>query len=58
MKKFSGKVAIVTGSSKGIGKAIALELAKQGISVVLNGRNESKLRETEQELKKTHQQCI
>jgi short-subunit dehydrogenase len=58
LKKFSGKVAIVTGSSKGIGKAIALELAKQGISVVLNGRNESKLRETEQELKKTHQQCI
>lgn len=32
----SGKVALVTGSSRGLGKAIALELARQGYSVAVN----------------------
>jgi len=40
---FTGKVAIITGSSMGIGKAIAFLLAKQGIKIVLNGRDEEKL---------------
>ena len=31
-----GKVAIVTGSSRGIGRAIALSLARRGINVVIN----------------------
>ena len=44
--KFQGKVAIITGSSRGIGKAIAIELAKNGASIVLNGRNEQRLQET------------
>ena len=35
------KVAIVTGSSRGIGKAIALGLAKEGASVVIAARSES-----------------
>jgi 3-oxoacyl-[acyl-carrier protein] reductase len=34
-----GKVAIVTGSSRGIGKGIAVELAKRGCSVVINYAN-------------------
>lgn len=34
----SGKSVIVTGSSRGIGKAIALEFAKNGANIVLNGR--------------------
>lgn len=34
-----GKVAIVAGSSQGIGKAIALKLAESGADVVINGRN-------------------
>jgi len=35
----SGRAAIVTGSSTGIGRAIALALAEHGADVVINGRN-------------------
>ncbi|MFN8207466.1 MAG: SDR family oxidoreductase [Bacteroidales bacterium] len=42
----TGKVAIVTGSSKGIGKAIAFELAKLGAFVVINGRDPARLSKT------------
>ena len=34
-KNLSGKVALVTGSSRGIGKAIALRLGRDGASVVV-----------------------
>ncbi len=44
------KVAIVTGSSQGIGKAIAIALAKKGAKVVLNGRNADKLTKAKLEL--------
>src|SRR4030095_7945656 len=36
MSKLSGKVAVVTGGSKGIGAAIAKALAHEGASVVVN----------------------
>ena len=39
------KVAIVTGASRGIGKAIALDLARAGARVFLTARNESELNE-------------
>ena len=52
MNSLDGKVAIVTGSSRGIGKAIAIELAKKGVSIVLNGRNSSRLEQATKELKK------
>ncbi len=36
MTNLNGKVAIVTGGSRGIGAAISMELARQGVKVVLN----------------------
>lgn len=45
------KVALITGSSKGIGKAIAINLAKNGYSVVINCKNSiDKLDETFKEI--------
>jgi 3-oxoacyl-[acyl-carrier protein] reductase len=35
-KPLNGKVAVVTGSSRGIGKAVAIELARRGAKVVVN----------------------
>ena len=43
---FAGKVAFVTGGGEGIGRAIALQFAKHGASVVVSGRTESKIKET------------
>lgn len=40
-----GKVAIITGSSRGIGKATAVKLGEKGCVVILNGRNEKRLNE-------------
>lgn len=42
-KPFSGKAAIVTGSSKGIGRAIAVRLARDGASVALAARDQKAL---------------
>jgi NAD(P)-dependent dehydrogenase (short-subunit alcohol dehydrogenase family) len=48
--KLKNKVAIITGSSQGIGKAIAIALAKKGAKVVLNGRSIEKLTQSKLEL--------
>jgi len=42
VKELSGKIAVVTGGSRGIGKAIALELAENGANVVINYSKDSK----------------
>ena len=47
-----GKVAIITGSSKGIGKAIARGLAEKGAAVVISSRSQDTCDEVVKEFKK------
>lgn len=49
LKKFGGW-AVVTGATDGIGKAYAFELARQGLSLLLVSRTESKLKDTAAEI--------
>ena len=46
-----GKKAIVTGGGRGLGKAVALILAKEGANIGITGRNEENLKNTVDELK-------
>ena len=47
------KVAIITGASEGIGKAIAFGLAKEGVKVAISARREDVLKKTCTEIKET-----
>jgi 3-oxoacyl-[acyl-carrier protein] reductase len=50
--KLSGRNAIITGASQGLGKAIAEQFIREGASVVLCARNETELKSTRDELAK------
>jgi NADP-dependent 3-hydroxy acid dehydrogenase YdfG len=51
MSSLSGKTAVVTGASRGIGAGIAAALAAEGVQVVMLARNEAKLKERSASLK-------
>lgn len=48
--QLSGKIAVVCGSTQGIGKAVAMQLAEMGAQIVLVARNEDKLKMVQAEL--------
>jgi NAD(P)-dependent dehydrogenase (short-subunit alcohol dehydrogenase family) len=50
--RLSGKIAIVTGASRGVGRAISIALAGEGAAVVLAARDKQKLKETAESIKK------
>ncbi|MFG0307116.1 MAG: SDR family oxidoreductase [Phycisphaerales bacterium JB040] len=49
--RIAGKTAVVAASSKGLGRAIALGLAREGCRVVINGRTPGPLEETAHEIR-------
>jgi len=49
-KQLTGKVALITGASRGIGKAICLALAKEAATIVLTARSIPKLQETAEQI--------
>jgi 3-oxoacyl-[acyl-carrier protein] reductase len=52
MQDLKNKKAIITGGSRGLGKATAIAFAKEGIDVAVTGRNEKALQTTVSELQK------
>ncbi|SIT73770.1 SDR family NAD(P)-dependent oxidoreductase [Edaphobacillus lindanitolerans] len=54
----NGKTALVTGSTSGIGKAIATSLAAEGVHVLINGRREEKVTETIRDIQAEHPEAV
>lgn len=50
MENLAGKYALITGGSRGLGKATAIAFAKEGIHVAITGRNEENLKNTVKEI--------
>ncbi|MEJ2304216.1 MAG: SDR family NAD(P)-dependent oxidoreductase, partial [Anaerolineales bacterium] len=58
MKSLQDKIAIVTGASQGIGKATAIELAKNGAHITLISRNKSALEKVADEIHSIGREAI
>jgi NAD(P)-dependent dehydrogenase (short-subunit alcohol dehydrogenase family) len=54
----TGKIAVITGSSKGIGKSIALHLALQGARVVVSSRKQPACEAAAEEIRKAGGEAI
>ena len=53
MKIFSNRTIVISGASRGMGRAFAIQLAEEGASLVLLGRNETELNRTQQMISET-----
>jgi NAD(P)-dependent dehydrogenase (short-subunit alcohol dehydrogenase family) len=56
--KLNGKVAIITGAGRGLGRAMAVKLAEAGADIVAAARTQSQLDETAEAVKKTGRKCL
>jgi 3-oxoacyl-[acyl-carrier protein] reductase len=56
--KLTSKVAVITGGAQGLGKAIALAMAKEGASIVIGDINEKVLPEAKAEIEATGVSCL
>jgi short-subunit dehydrogenase len=55
---FKGKTAVVTGSSGGIGAAVAIALAKEGVDVVLASRNMANMQKVKKEIESLGRKAV
>ncbi|MES1219234.1 MAG: bifunctional rhamnulose-1-phosphate aldolase/short-chain dehydrogenase, partial [Bacteroidota bacterium] len=53
-KALSGKIALITGSAGGIGKAIAKKFVEEGACVIINDNDKTRLEETKQEFQQQY----
>jgi len=52
MIQYQGRWAVVTGASSGLGRGLAVRLARKGMSLVLTGRNKTRLDQTAQQVRR------
>lgn len=57
MKTLEGTVALITGAGRGIGRSIALTLAKHGANIALSARNQQELQTVQAEVTKLGQEA-
>ena len=56
--KLDGKVAIITGAGRGLGRAMSIKFAQSGADIVAASRTKAQLDETAEEVKKTGRKCL
>ncbi|MDA0780881.1 MAG: SDR family NAD(P)-dependent oxidoreductase [Rickettsiales bacterium] len=57
-KRLDGKIALVTGASRGIGAAVAIKYAEEGAHVIIAARTATALESVDDEIKKINGNCI